>query len=164
MTHLRRPSSSTPGALREALRLMLVILVLGVATWLVRPDRLPLQANAEYYALDLPAPLVSVDEARQAHDLGTTVFIDTRADADLDSAIPGAFIIRASTFATDLDEVRDFIFPEDPLILYGEDAPLPVGDVAALFLARGHTDVRILQGGLAAWRRAGGPVEGEVSP
>lgn len=164
MTQLRRHSSSTPGALREALRLMLVILVLGVATWLVRPDRLPLQANAEYYALDLPAPLVSVDEARQAHDQGTTVFIDTRADADLDSAIPGAFIIRASTFATDLDEVRDFIFPEDPLILYGEDAPLPVGDVAALFLARGHTDVRILQGGLAAWRRAGGPVEGEVSP
>jgi 3-mercaptopyruvate sulfurtransferase SseA len=164
MTHLRRQSSSTPGALREALLLTLVIVALGVATWLVRPDRLPLQADAEYYALDLPAPLVSVEEAMQAHEQGVTVFVDTRADADLDTAIPGAFIVRAATFATDLDEVRDFIFPEDPLILYGEDAPLPVGDVAALFLARGHTDVRILQGGLAAWQRAGGPSEGEVTP
>lgn len=164
MTRIRRHPTSGPGALIEALRLSLVILALGVATWLVRPDRLPLQANAEYYALDLPAPLVSVDEALQALDEGVVVFVDTRAEADLDTAIPGAFIVRAATFATDLDAVRDFIFPEDSLILYGADAPVPVGDVAALFQARGHADVRILQGGLEAWRRAGGPIEGEVTP
>lgn len=164
MTQIRRHSTSSPGAMVEAMRLVLVILVLGVATWLVRPDRLPLRANAEFYALDLPAPLVSVDEALKAFDEGTVVFVDTRAQADLDSAIPGAFIVRASTFAADLGAVRDFIFPDDSLILYGADAPVPVGDVAALFQARGQTDVRILQGGLEAWRRAGGPIEGEVAP
>lgn len=147
---------------RQTGLLLLLTVVLSVATWLVRPDRLPLQANAKFYALDLPAPLVSVDEALAAYDEGLTVFIDTRADATLDDAIPGAFLVRAATFADELAEVRDFIFPEDPLILYGEDAPVPVGDVAALFLARGHEDVRILQGGLTAWRQGGGPVEGEV--
>jgi len=68
----------------------------------------------------------------------------------------------ATRFADELAAARDFIFLEDPLILYGEDAPVPVGDVAALFLARGHQDVRILQGGLAAWRRAGGPMDEAV--
>lgn len=164
MSQIRRHQASNPGALVEAVRLVLIILALGVATWVVRPDRLPLRANAEFYALDLPAPLVAVDEALKAFDEGTVVFVDTRPEADLDTAIPGAFIVRATTFASDLDEVRDFIYPGDALILYGADAPVPVGDVAALFQARGHSDVRILQGGLEAWRRAGGPIEGEVMP
>ncbi|MEZ4389091.1 MAG: rhodanese-like domain-containing protein [Candidatus Krumholzibacteriia bacterium] len=158
MTATTRTRRVHPTPVTEALRLVGAILAVGIVTWLVRPDRLPLRADAEFYALDLPAPLVSVDEARAAYDEGRHVFIDTRPEATLANAIPGAFVIRAASFAADLDAVREFIFPEDPLILYGEGSPVPVGDVAVLFQARGHTDVRILQGGLEAWRAAGGPV------
>jgi len=159
---MSRLSLNAPTVMRQAGVLLAIVLAASVISWLVRPDRLALQANAEFYALDLPAPLVSVDDALVAYEEGLVVFIDTRPEASLDDAIPGAFIVRATSFADDLDEVRDFVFPEDPLILYGADAPVPVGDVAALFLARGHAEVRILQGGLAAWQAVGGPVEGEV--
>ena len=53
----------------------------------------------------------------------------------------------------------DFIYPEDQLILYGEANPLPVSAVAARFVERGYANVRILQGGLSAWSRGGGPVD-----
>lgn len=164
------PAKATPGhrssrsICQEAGRLVLLIVVLGVGSWLLRPDRIDLRADPEVYALDLPVPLVSLDDALAAYDEGLVMFIDTRADATLETAVPGAFIIRAATFAEDLDAVRDFIFPEDPLILYGADGPLPVSDVATRLLNRGQADLRILQGGLAAWRRAGGPIEGEVAP
>jgi len=160
---MSRLSLNGPAVMRQAGILLAAVLAASVISWLVRPDRLPLQANAEFYALDLPAPLVSVDEALVAYEEGLVVFIDTRPEASLDDSIPGAFIVRAASFDADLGEVRDFVFPEDPLILYGTDAPVPVGDVAALFLARGHAEVRILQGGLAAWQAEGGPIEGEVS-
>ena len=153
----RRPAPST---LVQALHLCLVIVAVAVVTWIVRPDRLSLSADADFYALDLPAPLVSLDEARAVYDAGTHYFIDTRPDADLDDAIPGAFIVRAATFGDDLAAAMDFIYPEDPLILYGADHPVPVGDVAALFQRRGYGNVRILQGGLAAWRDAGHPTSG----
>ena len=145
---------------RQALVLAAITLVLGVGSWLVRPDRLPLRADAEFYTLDLPAPLVAVATALPLHEDGSHVFVDTRPDADLDSAVAGAFIVRAAHFDDDLAEAADFLYPEDPVIVYGEDSPVPVGDVAALLLARGFEDVRILQGGLEAWRAAGGPLEG----
>jgi rhodanese-related sulfurtransferase len=157
-----RPGRSA-GLWREALILTGLILVAAVGSWLVRPDRLPLMADAAVYELDLPAPLISFDEARQAYDDGSHVFIDTRTDATLASAVPGAFIVRAETFGPDLEAAMDFIYPEDPLILYGEDSPLPVGDVAARFLRRGYEQVWILEGGLAYWRSRGGPIEQELT-
>ena len=153
---------TTTSTITQALHLVLVIAVVAVVTWAVRPDRLPLAADAEFYTLDLPAPLVSLDEARAAYDAGTHYFIDTRPDATLDDAIPGAFIVRAATFGDDMAAAMDFIYPEDPLILYGADRPVPVGDVAALFQRRGYENVRILQGGLAAWRDAGHPTTADA--
>lgn len=151
------------GSIVQAVRLVVVIMVIAAVSWAVRPDRLPLMADAERYELDLPAPLVSVDEALTHYETGDHLFIDTRADATLETAIPGAFIVRADTFGDDLAAAMDFVYPEDPLILYGADQPLPVSDVAARFLARGYENLTIMQGGLAAWRQAGGPVEGGTS-
>jgi rhodanese-related sulfurtransferase len=149
-------------ALRQALLLLAISLAIAVGSWAVRGDRLPLRADPQVYALDLSVPLVSVDEARRYYDTGSHYFVDTRAgDPAARPVIPGSFTIREDSLATDLAAVMDFLYPEDPLILYGEDTPLPVDAVAARLSNRGYENLVILQGGLAAWREAGGPVTGE---
>ena len=146
--------------LRQAWRLVLLSVAVGVALWLVRDDRLPLLADPDVYTLDLPVPLVSVIEALDLYEDGSHLFVDTRGgDFEQRPQIPGSFVIRETSFADDLAEVMDFIYPEDQLILYGEANPLPVSAVAARFVERGYANVRILQGGLSAWSRGGGPVD-----
>ena len=153
---LRGPWSA---ALRQAGILVGLSLATAVVLWAVRPDRLPLSADAEVYELDLPAPLIAVAAARQAYEEGDVYFVDTRPGMVAEgTAVPCAFVVREATFDDDLDAVMDFVYPEDPLILYGEGTPLPVGAVAARFIARGYANIQILQGGLRAWQTAGGPV------
>ncbi len=150
------------GAIREALFLLGVSLALAVGLWLARPDRLPLQADSQAYALDLSAPLISVDEALVAYQDGSRFFVDTRAgDPSGRASIPGSFLIREQHLLEDLEAMGDFLFPEDPLILYGAGHPLPVDAVAARLQTRGFENVVILQGGLEAWRRAGGEIAGQ---
>jgi len=149
------------GAVRQALLLLGLSLALAVGLWLVRPDRLALRADSQVYALDLSAPLISVDEALVAYEDGSRFFVDTRAgDPSGRASIPGSFVIREQHLLEDLEAMGDFLFPEDPLILYGTDHPLPVDAVAARLQTRGFENVVILQGGLEAWQRAGGTTAG----
>jgi len=147
---------------KQALVLLMIALVLAGILWLVHPEGLPLQADAEFYALDLSAPLVSVDDAHDYYESGSHYFVDTRAGAPEGRiSIPGSFVIREHSLADDLAEVMDFLYPEDPVILYGNGGPLLVDAVAARLQERGFLDVLILQGGLQAWRDAGHPVDGQ---
>ena len=149
-------------ALRQALLLLGISLALAVGSWAVRGDRLPPLADPQVYALDLSVPLVSLAEAREHYEAGSHYFVDTRAgDPTGRPAIPGSFTIREEQFDEDLAAAMDFLYPEDPLILYGEDTPLPVDAVAARLSNRGYQNLTILQGGLRAWRKAGDPVTGE---
>jgi rhodanese-related sulfurtransferase len=147
------------GAIRQALLLLGLSLVLSAVLWAVRPDRLPLQADPQIYTLDLPAPLISVDEGLRIYEDGTRYFVDTReGDADGRAAIPGSFVIREQSLTEDLAEIGDFLYPEDALVLYGAGHPLPVAAVAARLQSLGFEDLVILQGGLEAWQRADGPL------
>jgi rhodanese-related sulfurtransferase len=151
-------------AVGEAWRLLALAALVAVILWAVRGDRLAPIADPEIYALDLPAPLVSVHEARDLWEEGSHHFVDTRGgEPGGRPSIPGSFVVRETSFAEDLAAAMDFVYPEDHLILYGEATPLPVAAVAVRFHERGYRNVRILQGGLAAWRLAGGPLAAEVS-
>ena len=87
--------------------------------WLARPQRLVLRADSETYELELPAPLVGTAEALALFEEGSHLFIDARPGAaDLPDGIPGALPIAAETFDADLEFVIDFVYPEDPLIVY----------------------------------------------
>jgi rhodanese-related sulfurtransferase len=144
-------------SLGEAGAVLLVAVAAAALLWIVRPDRLSLRADPQYYVSDLAAPLVTVAEARELYEAGSHAFVDTRPGAAA-GGIPGAFRVREDSFADDLYEQRDFLFPEDPLILYGDGNIQQVSAIAARLQERGFADVQILRGGLSAWRAAGGPV------
>jgi len=152
-----RRRSGWPAACRQAGLLLALAVLLAGGSWALRSPRLPLRAKAAFYELDLPAPLIDLDLALQFWQEGQHLFVDIRPEAPAQAAyIPGAFFIRAETFADDLYAVGDFIFPTDPLILYGNDNLQQVAAVAYRFLDRGYEDVSILAGGIGSWQRAGG--------
>jgi len=147
-------------ALREALWLLAAAAILTAASWALRNDGLPLRADPTFYNLELEAPLITPGEALAFYNEGLHLFIDTRPGNGLDQAtIPGAFPVRQSSFDDDLLDLFDFIAPTDPLILFGDGNLLPISAIAARLKDRGYPEVSILDGGLDAWRKAGGPVK-----
>jgi hypothetical protein len=145
--------------LREAAFLLLLAAIATAASWAVRPDRLPLVADSRVYQLELPAPLVDTATALGLFDEGVHLFIDTR-DIEPGSAatISGALPIRPSSFDDDLMDLFDFLMPEDPLVLFGDGDLNATANLATRLLDRGYTDLLILDGGLAAWEKAGGDI------
>lgn len=168
MNETARPTSpfgrDCPGALRQAGALLLVSIVAASTLWALRGDRLELSADPAVYELEISVPLVEPDEALAIYDEGLRVFIDTRDDDDTGEIIPGSFHIRAASFEDDLWEAGEFVYPEDPVLLYGSGDLASVSLVADLLLARGFEDVLILRGGLSAWRAAGGEISEPLPP
>lgn len=144
---------------REAGLLLLIALLATGVSWYLREDGLPLVANSTGYELELEAPLVAVEEALAHFDEGEYLFVDTRgAVLEEFQTIPGAFFIREDSFDDDILHNFDFMGPSDHFILFGDGNLLPVSNIAARMKARGYENVFILQGGLAAWRAAGGEI------
>jgi rhodanese-related sulfurtransferase len=154
----RRPARRA-SLLREAGALLCAATALAAVVWAARDDRIPLLPDARVYEQDLPAPVLTVDEALRSYEEGLAIFVDTREETGEETiCVPGAFFVRESSFDDDLYAAREWIYPEDDLVLYGSGDLLRVGSVAARFLERGYENVRIMAGGLEAWRRAGGEV------
>ena len=88
------------------------------------------------------------------------IVIDVRSALEcMDSKIPGAFCFSC-------DEEQGAQLPQDaakaPIIFYGGSIAITAGCKAiAAVQKQGFNDLRILRGGLAAWRKAGGPALSE---
>jgi len=146
----------------EAAILLATTLLLAGGSWLLRAERLPLAADAARYEIELPAPLISLEQAFSRYDSGSHLFVDTREAATATPVrIGGSFAVRATTFADDLIEAADFIWREDALVLYGSGDLRAVSSVAARFLERGYENIEIMAGGIDGWRSAGYPVSGD---
>jgi hypothetical protein len=146
-------------ALREAGLLLLGALAVTAVSWLLRSDGLPLTADPVVYELELPAPVIGIQEALARYDEGEYLFVDTRTRTGEDfETIPGAFLIQESTFDDDLLRYFDFMTPTDHFILFGDGDLLQIASIATRFLDRGYPHLLILKGGLSAWRRAGGEI------
>jgi len=141
----------------EAMLLLGATVVLTAGSWALREDGLPLRADPSFYELQLAAPLVTVEQALALYDAGDHLFVDVRPD-DGGETVPGAFAVREASFDDDLLHVFDFMTRDDPLIVFGDGALTAASNVAGRLLDRGWTDVTIMQGGIAAWRAAGGPL------
>ena len=150
-----------PAAIVQATVLLLTAALTTAAIWALRPDSLPLRAEREFYQLEVPVPVVDITGAMELYEAGDHLFVDIRDDDERRAeTIPGAFRIRADRFDDDLYDLGDFVYPEDPIILFGSGDLVGPVHVADLLIARGFEDVRILTGSVAAWRGAGG----ETSP
>jgi len=150
---------------RQASILMLLALFSTAILWAVRPDKLPLIADATYYKLELTAPLVNIPEALDFYEVGDHLFVDVRSDETANgNIIPGAFIIREASMDDDLAANMEFLFPEDKIIPYGSGDLMVPANIAARLQERGFSDLVILKGGLGAWTAAGGPVSQRIAP
>lgn len=143
---------------REVVGLVLLACACAVVAWAVRSPRLPLRADLAAYALDLGAPLLSPAAAVALYDSGRCLVVDTRTRGRGEAYVPGAFLIRLASFDDDLAASRDFISRDDSLLLYGEGNLLETAAVTARLRQRGFGNLLVLNGDLAAWQRAGGPV------
>ncbi len=107
----------------------------------------------------LPVARISVEEALARHREGQRVaFVDARHPADWRRAIdklPGA-----CRLSPDPDDTLPML-PAGRMIVAYCSCPAEASSsaVARLLRAGGYGSVRVLTGGLRAWRRAGGPVE-----
>jgi rhodanese-related sulfurtransferase len=139
-------------------------IVLGIAlaatalSWALRSPRLPLVAARDIYEFELKQPLLSAAAALALYEAGSHLFIDTRAGLAASAPrIPGALSLRPEQFDDDFAAIIDFIAPEDPLVLYGESLQASAA-VAGRLAERGYAQLSLLEGGLAAWQAAGGPL------
>ena len=159
-THEQR-SPTARRILGEAGALLLVALLLAGISWGTRRPLLPLWADTSAYEFELPFPLMNGADALAAYEAGSHLFVDVRpVDPGLSEHVPGAFSIRLESFSEDLGAVLDFIYPQDPLILYGEGDLQRLAAVAERFRERGYENIQLLRGGLPAWREAGGEITG----
>ena len=140
---------------KEACLLLLVAALAAGGWWARDPERLPLRADPTVYELELEAPLVTVDKARILYDEGVHLFVDTRPPA-AGETIPGSLFVREASFDDDLVANFDFMYPEDELILFGNGNLSRTSNIAGRLKERGFENVSILQGGLSAWKQAGG--------
>ena len=162
MEKVGNAADSRRSLVREAFVLIAAALLLALGSWLVRTPRLPLKADFSLYELELAAPRISATQARELFEGGAHLFIDTRPIDDIESTphIPGAFQIRAESFDDDLAGLLDFIYPEDPLVLYGGEDLQSLSAIATRFQARGYEQLSLMAGGMAGWQKAGGETSG----
>lgn len=151
------PPSRRSVSLREAGLLLLTTIVLTAAVWLIRDPRLPLRADPTVYELELSVPVVEMAEALLLFDEGVHLFIDTRPGDPSDRpTIAGAFVIREASFDDDLLALFDDLYPEDPVVVFGNGDMIGANNVAARLLSRDFAEVTLLRGGIRAWEAAGG--------
>lgn len=152
---------------KEALVLALVAVVLALAVYALRPDKIDSTGEAVDAgpaqtppAMDGVVEIGLVDARRHFED-GTAMFADARHPADYAAGhIRGA--VNAYPAETDpwLGELLTAVDPATLIITYcdGENCPLAV-QLAELLILNGFTDVRYLTNGWSRWRENGHPVD-----
>ena len=101
---------------------------------------------------------VDLGEAERLHADPTTLFLDARdAESFAQRRVFGAVSFPADDIETAYAELRDFLAPDMPLVVYSKDLLLAVR--AARYLQERGYDAAVLDGGWDAWHRARLPVE-----
>ena len=153
---------------KEAAILVGVASVLGVGHLLVRGVPLisdPADDDSAACAPEEAPEMVARIDASELKDhvaAGTVTLVDARPpDAFIEAHIPGAISL-PSDGAEDILGVESVPIPVDSLVVtYCDSDECQVSEYLGLLLeARlGCEDVRVLRGGISAWRDAGGDTE-----
>ena len=140
--------------------------LLGVGINLVRSDPLPWLAEPRFSDI-LPDPPEGAPFAEegvallaQLLDRPDVVFVDLRPRTRYETFhIPNALSLPAETLSADPSPITAFS-PEWLIVLYGEgkEDSERVESIAQILFDSGLTHLRVMRGGIAAWRDGGFPV------
>ena len=137
--------------------ILVVALGLGIASNLSNPDGINLVPQVWSHK---PSPMIDAHWAKLKYDAGTSLFVDARpSDFFKQRHIHGAINLPLSLF--------DFVYmmkfsrldPNQEIIVYGRNiSRLYDQEVAFKLTSRGHVDVKLLSGGLSAWKEKDYPL------
>jgi CRP-like cAMP-binding protein len=140
------------------------VLIIGVSVLLAllfnqsNPNRISLfPKSADRKAI----PLISAAQAMEEMKTGDTLIVDAGPEGFYQRKhIQGAISVPLSVF----DILYEVTFGEEEkakkVIVYGGTmSKLYDWELASMLLLKGHKDVRVLEGGTAAWEKAGYPLE-----
>lgn len=140
------------------------VLIIGVSVLLAllfnqsNPSRIPLLPKSPDKKT---IPLISAARAMEEMKTGDMLIVDARPEGFYQrNHIKGAINVPLSFF----DILYEVTLGEEEkakkVIVYGGTiSKLYDWELASMLLLKGHTDVRVLEGGTAAWEKAGYPVE-----
>ncbi|MBI4775122.1 MAG: rhodanese-like domain-containing protein, partial [Deltaproteobacteria bacterium] len=100
---------------------------------------------------------ISPEEAHALWDTGEAVFVDARPEyffeeEHIEKALNIPMTIFDIAYMMGLSQVD----PEKPIVVYGSTVSRLYDDsVARQLILRGHTNVKLLKGGLSAWKKNG---------
>lgn len=154
-------------AIKEAVILSIVAVVLAAAVYVVRPDKVGLAPGTVDDAGGQPATAeqgfaeISIDDARRHFGEKGVIFADARHPADYEAGhIQGAVNLYASEPDAWLTDVLAGVDPQDLIIAYcdGEDCHLAT-QLAELLVLNGFENVTYLKNGWTRWRESGYPID-----
>jgi len=150
-------------AAREAVILLVVGAVAGLAVNALREDGVALVAEPDAFRVRTNAEFVSTEDAWELYEQGNAFFIDPRgAEAFAAEHIEGA--INASPTQGGVDSLA-WIAAADPYVIAyaAVGSQRQAGVLADKLLEAGFKKVTVLLDGLEGWKRAGHPVEGRTA-
>jgi rhodanese-related sulfurtransferase len=149
-------------AAKEAVVVLVVSSVVGVAVNYVRKDGIAFVAGAETFRCKTKAEFIAPEDAAKLYGEGKAFFIDAR-DAGLfeRERIEGA--INASPSESAVDSLFWMAAADPNVIAYASrESQRQACTLADLLLGAGFRKVFVLVGGLDVWKAKGFPVEGRA--
>ncbi len=141
----------------DIILILVLALGLGIISNFSKPEGINLIPEVWLHE---PSPIVGIDEAKEKYDARISLFVDARpSDFYKQRHIDGAINLPLSLF--------DFVYMmkfskldlEQEIIVYGRNISRHYDDeVAFKLVSRGHANVKVLSGGLAAWRKKSFPL------
>jgi rhodanese-related sulfurtransferase len=150
------------GAAKEALILLLVGAIVGLAVNAVRKNGVTLLAEPDAFRIRTNAEFISTEDAWDLYEQGTAFFIDPRnPEAFAAERIEGA--LNASPTQSGVDSLAWIVAADPYVITYASvGSQRQAGVLADKLLEAGFKKVKVLLDGLDGWKRAGHPVEGQT--
>jgi rhodanese-related sulfurtransferase len=146
-------------AVRQAVMISVVVVVVGLVFNAVRRDGIPLIADPETFRIQTDAEFLGVDDAYGLFEEGKAVFVDAR-DARIFSIerIEGAVSVPPEGLG--IDDIGWLSSLDSDIICYAtEESQRQAGVVADKLIEMGAEMVLVLHGGIEAWKAAGYPTE-----
>jgi rhodanese-related sulfurtransferase len=149
----------------QAIGIIIISGVVGLAVNTFRPNGLPLVGNWQEEALREQIagglPTVSLEQVKEAYENGDALFVDAR-DSDFyeEGHIPGAVNLPVRKFELVFPKVKERLLAATWVITYCDSASCELGvELTEKLLFTGMDRIEIFTGGIQQWQEAGQPVE-----